>query len=111
VVHAGAKVTGRIVRVERQFRPKSAFFIAVAFDTLEEDGVASPFFARLISPPRQAYTAFETPGVQSLKLTGHGMQNWPHGMLAFRVPEQQKHYIVRRPLKTVWATVSPDPLE
>ena len=111
-MHAGAKVTGRIVRLERQFQPKSAFLIAVAFDTLEDKGVTSPFYAKLIAPPPRAYdSAFEIGRVQSLKLTGQGMENWPYGRFAFPAPKQRRHFIVRAPFQTVWETVSPDPLE
>ncbi|MBZ5621059.1 MAG: hypothetical protein LAQ69_20375 [Acidobacteriia bacterium] len=47
LVPAGATVLGRITTMEHHLTPKNYFLIGMAFDTLEVNGVASPFHALL----------------------------------------------------------------
>jgi hypothetical protein len=102
VVDAGAKVTGRIVHMEHTHAPQSQFLISVAFDTLVQKGVASPFYAKLIGPS----AAIEM-GVEGSKLTGHGLEDWPHGMFGFRTPKGKHRYVVPAGFKSTWVTVAP----
>jgi hypothetical protein len=101
LMDAGAKVTGRIVQMTHA---GSAFFIAVAFDTVEQKGVASRFYAKLISPPSATETG-------SHKLTGHGMPGWPHGTLEFQVSKRQRRYVIPAGFKSIWVTVAPEDLK
>ena len=43
----GAAVTGRIIRMEQRLNPRMYFLVSIAFDTLQLDGRASRFYARL----------------------------------------------------------------
>jgi hypothetical protein len=47
-------------------------------------------------------------GVEGSKLTGHGMENWPHGMFGFPVPKRQQRYIIPAGFKSTWVTVAPE---
>jgi hypothetical protein len=104
-VAAGAKVTGRIVYMGRQHAPKSAYLIAIAFDTLEQKGSASPFYAKLIGPN----AALEMPG--EIKLTGHGIEDWPHGMFGFPAAKRQQRYVVPAGFESRWVTVALEDLK
>ncbi len=101
LMDAGAKVTGRIVQMTHA---GAKLFIAVAFDTVEQKGVASPFYAKLIWPPSATETGFH-------KLTGHGMPDWPHGTLGFPVSKRQQRYVVPAGFKSIWVTVAPEDLK
>ena len=92
--------------MEHQYAPQSQFLISVAFDTLVQKGVASPFYAKLIGPS----AALEV-GLQEMKLTGHGLEEWPHGMFGFPVPKRQQRYVVPAGFKSTWVTVPPGDLK
>jgi hypothetical protein len=93
-IDAGAKVTGRIVHMERRREPARGF-LSIAFDTLEQKGVLSPFYAKLAD----ACAALDT-APQEFKLTGHGLQDWPHGTVCFK-------RIIPAGFKSKWVTVAP----
>jgi hypothetical protein len=94
---AGAKVTGRIVRVVHEREP-TKFVVTLAFDTIQRKGVASPFYARLVSPPSAKEVL-----MQKTKLTGHGLADWPHGTLIF--PTRQPHFVIPDSFQSTWKTV------
>jgi hypothetical protein len=100
VVLPGSTVAGRIVLLRRQWSPQALFLIGVAFETLEADGVVSPFYAILIDPP----PASEKVVYQSMMLTGHGLKDWPQGIFGF--PPRQ-HLVVPASFKSKWLTASP----
>jgi hypothetical protein len=100
VVLPGATVTGRIVRMRRQWNPSPVFLISVAFETLESKGALSPFYARLIDPP----PASETPVYQTMTLTGHGLKDWPRGAFGFH---PRDHLVIPASFKSKWRTTTP----
>jgi hypothetical protein len=93
----GAIVTGRIIGMKHQLAQPKVFVISVAFDTIEANGAASPFYATLISPVRTQ----DQPGNQKLK-------DWPHGTFAF--PSRGARYVVQVPFESHWRTVKPPAL-
>ncbi|HEX3743322.1 MAG TPA: hypothetical protein VHW09_05320 [Bryobacteraceae bacterium] len=99
VIDGGAKVTGRIVQMAHA---GSHFLITVAFDTLEQNGTVSPFYARLISPPSLVMDYLE-----GHKLTGHGVQDWPYGGFAFKASGGRHRYVVPAGFQSTWETVAP----
>jgi hypothetical protein len=99
VLHRGATVTGRIVRMRRQ-RDPPLFLISIAFDTLEDHGASSPFYAKLIEPT----PATEKVLYQTMMLTGHGLQDWPQGRFGFR---PRPHLVIPAPFKSKWLTTAP----
>jgi hypothetical protein len=99
----GAKVSGRIVHVEHRHEPTPAFLIAIAFDTIEQKGVRSPFYARLLGPNVAVEIAS-----QGNKLTGHGLEDWPHGMFGFNAGRRQERYVVPAGFVSKWVTVTPE---
>jgi hypothetical protein len=95
----GAILTGRIIQMKHQLAAMEngphvprAFVISVAFDTLEANGVVSPFYA---TPVGQAQTQI---GNQKLK-------DWPHGTFVF--PTGASRYVVPVPFESRWRTVAP----
>jgi hypothetical protein len=88
-------VAGRIVQMTHA---GSALFIGIAFDIIEEKGVAWPFYAKLVSPP----PAIER-GSQGNHLTGHGIRGWPHSTFSFRASRP----VVPAGFQSVWITVTP----
>jgi hypothetical protein len=99
VLHRGATVTGRIVRMRRQ-RDPPLFLISVAFDTLEDHGARSPFYARLIDPA----PATEKALYQTMVLTGHGLKDWPQGRFGFRL---RAHLVIPALFRSKWVTTAP----
>ena len=99
VLHQGATVTGRIVRMRRQADPP-LFPISIAFDTLEDHGASSPFYARLIDPA----PATEKALYQTMTLTGHGLKDWPQGRFGFK---PRAHLVIPAPFKSKWVTTAP----
>jgi hypothetical protein len=99
VLHQGATVTGRIVRMRRQADPP-LFLISIAFDTLEDHGANSPFYARLIDPA----PATEKALYQTMTLTGHGLKDWPQGRFGFK---PRAHLVIPAPFKSKWVTTEP----
>jgi hypothetical protein len=94
---AGAILTGRIIQMKHQLAAMEndplvprAFAISVAFDTLEANGVVSPFYATLVSQTKTQI------GNQELK-------DWPHGTFVF--PTGAARYVVRVPFESRWRTV------
>jgi hypothetical protein len=96
---AGAKVTGRIVRVVHEREP-TQFVVTLAFDTIVRKCVASPFYARLVNPPSAGEVL-----LQGTKLTGHGLADWPHGTLIF--PTRHPHFVIPDSFQSTWETVQP----
>jgi hypothetical protein len=99
VLHQGATVTGRFVGMRRQ-RDPPLFLISIAFDTLENNGASSPFYAKLIDPP----PATEKIVYQTMLLTGHGLKDWPQGRFGFR---PRAHLVVSALFKSKWLTTAP----
>jgi hypothetical protein len=99
VLRRGATVTGRIVRMRRQWDPP-LFLVSVAFETLEDNGASSPFYARLIAPT----PAVEKAAYQTMALTGHGLKDWPQGNLGF---PPRAHLVIPAPFKSIWLTTAP----
>jgi hypothetical protein len=100
----GATVTGRIVRVQhwtaRERRP--AFFLfALAFETVEINGVTSPFYAKLVG--RRAGSKFKPLERIVDPLSLRGMRNWP-GLLIIEDPAPR--YVVEAPFYSVWLTTA-----
>jgi hypothetical protein len=101
----GATVRGRIVRVQhwtaREKQP--AFFLfALAFETVERNGVVSPFYAKLIG--RRAGGKVKPLERIADPLSLRGMRNWP-GMLDIEDPAQR--HVVEAPFYSVWLTTAP----
>lgn len=90
---AGARLTGRIAAVIHQFEPSPYFFIALAFDTLERNGKAAPFFGRLLGPHK------------GLMLVS---TDWPNGMFGFGVNKgmDPRRYIVPAGFRSEWFTMA-----
>jgi len=99
VLHRGAMVTGRIVRMRRQ-RDPPLLLISIAFETLEDNGASSPFYARLIDPA----PATEKGLYQTMMLTGHGLKDWPQGRFGFT---PRAHLVIPAPFKSIWLTTAP----
>jgi hypothetical protein len=95
----GATVTGRIVRMRRQWDPP-LLLISIAFETLEDNGVNSPFYAKLIDPA----PAVEKGLYRNIALTGHGLKDWPEGRFGFK---PRAHLVVPVPFKSIWLTTAP----
>jgi hypothetical protein len=94
----GARVTGRIVRMAHEREP-AQFVVTLAFDTIGRKGLASRFYARLVNPP----SGREVP--RKTELTGHGLADWPHGMLIF--PTHQPHFVIPAGFQSTWETGQP----
>lgn len=107
LIPAGAMVHGRITRMRRKFGSAPGFVISISFDTLELNGVASPFcaildrseewqIARLLNRgiPRRIELPPPPPG-----LTGIG------GSLLF--PTAASHHRVPAGYQSKWLTVEP----
>jgi hypothetical protein len=99
VLHRGATATGRIVRMRRQWDPP-LFLISVAFETLEDNGASSPFYAKLIHPA----PATEKVVYRTMVLTGHGFKDWPQGQFGF---PPRAHLVIPAPFKSIWLTTTP----
>jgi hypothetical protein len=99
LILAGAKVTGRIVHVVLDREP-TQFEVTLAFDTIEREGMTSPFYARLVSPPSAKEVV-----LQKTKLTGHGRADWPHGTLIFHT--RKPHFVIPASFQSTWETVEP----
>jgi hypothetical protein len=100
VLHRGATVAGRIVRMRRQWDP-SLFLISLAFETLENNGASSPFYATLIDPePVKEKALYET-----MPLTGHGLKDWPQGRFGFFSPKAR--LVIPASFKSKWLTTPP----
>jgi hypothetical protein len=100
LVPAGAVVTGRIIRMEHQLavmektgRLPKAFVITIAFDTVEANGVSSPFYATLVRPVSTRWQ------VGNPKLDA-----WPHGTFVFA--SGASRYVVGARFESHWRTVA-----
>jgi hypothetical protein len=97
----GATVRGRIVRVQhwtaRQGQP-ATFLFAIAFETVEMNGVVSPFYAKLIGQRVRSKV------VPLMRGTFTAMKDWP-GKLIFESPAPR--YVVEAPFYPVWLTTAP----
>ena len=98
---SGDRVTGRIVRMIHQ---GSVVYIGIAFDTFYQKGVASPFYAERSNEPGESVVT-ETL-LERSKLTGHGMANWPFGILKFS-KKANEPLIVPTGYRSHWVTVKP----
>jgi hypothetical protein len=97
-----ATVSGRIVRVEHwmgRLGEPAYFVISVAFDTLQVNGVVSPFYAKCFGRPKGVSRPI-TRGI-----AGHGVRDWSGSfMFTTRAP----HFVVEMPFYTKWLTTAPD---
>ena len=75
------------------------FVVTLAFDTIERKGIASPFYARLVSPPSAKVV------LQKNRLMGRGLADWPLGTLSF--PSRQPHLVIPAGFQSTWETVQP----
>ncbi len=98
----GATVSGRIVRVEHRMARHGDppyFVISVAFDTLEANGVVSPFYARLFGLPKGVTRPLPR------KMPGPGNRDWPG---SFRFTNRNPRLVVEAPFYSKWLTTAPD---
>jgi hypothetical protein len=88
----GAKVTGRIVRMEHRFAPKTDFVVSMAFDAVEVDGVVFRLNAR-------------SDGNAGWRPSGQGHEDGPMGTFLF--PGSNPRYLISAGYKSKWRTTAP----
>jgi len=105
-VPAGSKIWGRIVRMEHWQEPNRYFLIALQLETIEINGMVSPFYAILKHGEEEKAFTKEASG-----LAGRGRPVFlrPHGQSAlvatFVFTSAAKRYLMRRGFETKWTTV------
>jgi hypothetical protein len=98
-----ATVAGRIVRLEHILEHgkfQAGYLISIAFETLDNRGVISPLYARRLDEHLTDIPPVHE--VRNMKLTGHGLANWPVGRFFFQT-KKNAHYVVP-PFQSKWLT-------
>jgi hypothetical protein len=108
LISSGAIVSGRIVRMEHRLSPQPHFLISVSWAKIEDRGVASEFFARIVQ------TDLERARGQA-QLLGRRVTVWlpPPGESKraggwFILPTPKLRYLVPVGYRTTWLTAHPE---
>ncbi len=98
LIPAGAVVRGRIRRVEHYLSPEPYFRIAVAFNRVEVQGAASPFFARHEADPvlAQRLNANTAPRDSGI---------WFWGVGTFLLPTRKTQVVIPSGFTSKWFTL------
>ncbi len=103
LIPAGAKVRGRITRVEHHIFPNAFFLITMSFNRLEAMGFSSPFAARLDPSPELARELGVDLSV-STSLQGGGVAFWNTG--TFLLATKKSRYVLPAGYQLTWLTLA-----